>query len=491
MRILASAAVSVPILVGLTWLSIDTPLPNILDVDVIENRSFVPGVNLTDADYDDDDERGEDENEDDIYQHLWPIEVLDAYKQQHSAKALADDPFNRKFALVTYWCPDRAGNVLHNMFATMTWAIITNRTILWYYDNSTNNLQDCEQVMKRAEWLPSFVEWSSKLALNPVPIPIDEKRWLYDDQHQTVIFPQIPDVMNRDKAIYRHGWRHDPINLKEYKTYIRELGTDAKIRAGKLYFLGVDFLFGMLFRETFTIQVGDSPKNNDAIISVALHSRHPVLGDDGSFVDEEKKCLLSLLTPYKRTKDTCSVYLMSDRPKTVDILSQWLVKLNCTPIVANHESSRLGKMTTEHGPWAGQGFLQDLDSASAARTAAVGDINRSSFMLLVELMEYNRRLRAFREGKEEANLHVCHLQNKQLAGYDYGPDTPTFRHHSIRSPLPPVKVLEQYKALHSKQSLQVQPDGRKYAIVFYSCSLKADESLHQFMNGKSILVPSV
>jgi hypothetical protein len=179
---------------------------------------------------------------------------------------------------------------------------------------------------------------------------------------------------------------------------------------------------------------------------------------------------------------------MSDRPKTVELLSQWLVdEFNCTPVVANHDSHEDDSIThTEHGPWAGVGYIQDLASASMARTAAVGDVHRSSFMLLVELMEYERRMEAWRKGKEAdlKDMEICQLQNKRLRGYDYGPGTPRFVHHTKLSPLLPVKVVNQYKTWNSHQSLEDNSEGRKYAVVDYACPLSKnpEHRLHEFSN---------
>jgi hypothetical protein len=131
---------------------------------------------------------------------------------------------------------------------------------------------------------------------------------------------------------------------------------------------------------------------------------------------------------------------MSDRKLTVELLSDWLWKRNCTPVTAAKDSGH--SLSKEHGPWSGVGFVQDLALASAARHAVLGDPARSSFALVNELIEYDRRIEAWRKGRQNpADLLHCRLP---------GPDTaPTFRHHSFLEPLAPVQVMDQYIRQHS------------------------------------------
>lgn len=182
------------------------------------------------------------------------------------------------------------------------------------------------------------------------------------------IFPQVPDVIEKDKSIERNSWRDHPMNLKEYINRIQSMEPDITRRAVSLYDEGVSFLFGLLLREIFEIRILEGED-----------SRHAVNGDDGSFIDEEKECLSKLLAKYYVNSPIdgeltgCHVYLMSDRKSTIDRLSAWVkTEFNCTPVIAVHETSHVQEM--EHGPWSGLGFIEDIASASLARSAAVGDI---------------------------------------------------------------------------------------------------------------------
>jgi hypothetical protein len=291
----------------------------------------------------------------------------------------------------------------------------------------------------------SLDDWADVLNLpEPVPIAIDRNRLQYDQQHQVVLFPQIPDVMWEHKQIFRNQWRDDPYNRREYKHYIHDMGEQARERAGILYHYGPDFLFGMLFRNMFTIKVTvDNPfvnSQSEDTFSLALHSRHTVVGDDGSFLRDEIKCLQKLL-PKDPSSETCVVYLMSDRPTTVRMLTEWLQKHNCTGVSVispsdDHNALSLShpiRIKNEHGPDPGGiGFIQDLDLSSNARSGLIGDTHRSSFMLLAELVAYDRRVDDWKRGKPQAlpgkelRLH-CKLPRRSGTGYNYGPGTPTFR----------------------------------------------------------------
>jgi hypothetical protein len=49
---------------------------------------------------------------------FWPVRMMQQYKRWHSASALETDPGigTRQFAIVYFYCPNRAGNILHNLF---------------------------------------------------------------------------------------------------------------------------------------------------------------------------------------------------------------------------------------------------------------------------------------------------------------------------------------------------------------------------------------
>jgi hypothetical protein len=114
-----------------------------------------------------------------------PLKVFQQYQKWHSAESLEKSPHNRTFAVGYYSCPLQAGNRLHHFFNGLLWAVVTNRTYLWkYFDpetclaspkrsdgrhlfscNATNRVEDCDTILERSAWLPSYDEWAPKLSL--------------------------------------------------------------------------------------------------------------------------------------------------------------------------------------------------------------------------------------------------------------------------------------------------------------------------------------
>ncbi|KAG7371038.1 hypothetical protein IV203_019608 [Nitzschia inconspicua] len=370
----------------------------------------------------------------------------------------------RKFAVAYYWCPQRAGNILHSFFNTVTWAIIHNRTVLWAYQNNKNQESDCQAVLKRADWIPSYEKWKQLLRLpDPIPVSNSPSTWKEDQQHPVVLFPQIPDVLSNDPSIFRKSWDSHPLKSRRSVNYIQQLPTIHRNITEELYMEGQEFLYGMLYTHMFQTQLSTKYKvakpagiptqldeGNETAFTIAIHSRHTVAADDGSFTNKAQLCVETLLERFA-PGDLCRVFVMSDRSKTVALLSEWLTQQKgCSVVTAVHHTG--DGPVQEHGPWAGIGFLEDLDVTALAQHAIIGDFHRSSTALLKELMEYRRVVAAWRNMKTVENLHVCKLPNKRLAGYDYGPGTPTFRHHKYLEPMKPVKILNDYIQRSSKRS---------------------------------------
>jgi hypothetical protein len=421
---------------------------------------------------------------------LEPIQVLKQYQKEHSDQALQEDAITvateRKFLVAYYYGPDRAGNILHNFFNSIIWAVVTNRTVLWeyYVDRPhSNSVQDCEQFLKRNPWLPSYTEWSRKLHL-AAPVPV-RARDMLSTSAQVVLAPQIRDIYPRNDKITRVKWSDDPAHLLQQRPSWSVLwllsgsGRSSVVvseRIRRLYSRGLVFLYGMLFQACFTIAVNITtitagrPKPTDT--SIALHSRHTVAADDGSYINDEIACLQKLLPAKASTP--CWVYLMSDRPKTLELLSAWLLARNCTPVVSsisdistntttpqpratsepttttttishNNHDHASSVLVDEHGPRAGAGFLEDLIMASAARTGFIGVEARqqglparSSTALVLEKIEYDRTVEAVTSSSTSryhpsqlGALQRCALPFRdETKGYTYGPGTPMFRRNA-------------------------------------------------------------
>lgn len=185
-----------------------------------------------------------------------PIHVLQRFIQQHSQATLQSEWLSqeltastnhRKFAVAYYWCPQRAGNILNSFLNTVVWSIIHNRTLFWMYLNTSNQEPDCQAVLRRASWLPSYQEWRDKLHLTEmVPVANSPITWETDQQHPVVLYPQIPDVLYHDKSISRNAWSDHPLNTKQYQNYIKQLPEEFQKTTTDLYEQGKEFLYGML-----------------------------------------------------------------------------------------------------------------------------------------------------------------------------------------------------------------------------------------------------
>jgi hypothetical protein len=101
---------------------------------------------------------------------------------------------------------------------------------------------------------------------------------------------------------------------------------------------------------------------------------------------------------------------MSDRDCTISRLTTWLTNRNISVAVAQHDQHI--DFLSEHGPFAGVGFFQDLALASTARSAIVA-MRRSSSDLLLELVVFNRKMEAWMAGEDAAaaNVEFCNLEN--------------------------------------------------------------------------------
>jgi hypothetical protein len=108
---------------------------------------------------------------------------------------------------------------------------------------------------------------------------------------------------------------------------------------------------------------------------------------------------------------------MSDRPLTVSSLSAFVeTARDCTALTVSH-SKKQRSFRDEHGPHSGDGYFRDLALATSSSQAApphyvgfIGSKDRSSSLLLLELMEYDRRIQAHAKGNSSiGHLPICWL----------------------------------------------------------------------------------
>jgi hypothetical protein len=465
-----------------------------------------------------------------------PLQVIEQYKQWHSVESLLrNDTVGRKYAVAFYQCPFQDGARMHHFFNDFLWAVLTNRTMLWkYYDRKTcnkygkeyapkdcqlsNTVNDCDEILLRAPWIPSYDEWASKLELEePFEFPFrsthpksfvnekfpwndgDEKFNGADDGKK---YPQQVAVFSQNV------WKFGLLEQEEIQNEM--LGTtQARERAKHLYAWGTDFLFGMLHRSAFdfsnSIRASEGTLDKENAVSVAVHSRHIYDEVDGCNMFRETKCLRPIIRSAHGS--SVNVRLMSDRACTISRLTTWLGLRNISLVVAQHDKSKGSRV--EHGPFAGAGYYQDLALAATARSVIVA-MRRSSSDLLLELVVFHRKMDAWRGGEDvmTANVQVCYMDyqynatpsTKQRASVKEKPkrtatsdSTNAKRLGVYRPPVPsynslkdlplPLQVVEQYKRWHSVDNLlRNDTFGRKYAIAFYQCPLQAGNRMHHFFN---------
>jgi len=365
-----------------------------------------------------------------------PLQVLEEYKALHGVEQLqredAKSLRERNYAIVFYSCPLQAGNRLHHYLTGMMWSILTNRTMLYkYWDHETcdqygaefslsicesaNTVAGCDAILSRAPWIPSYDEWKDLLEtsfdrpLEPLELPF------YSTHPTSVVNSRYPWGPGNDESSFGVDVKFQQESLVIFAqtrfkfSFLKDVehrqillhSKWARDTAKKLYSLGTDFMFGALQRYSFdlTEHIRESiPKSdpmslsNSDSYSVALHSRHIDVELDGCDISREIKCMSKLLK-HKDDRKPCRVALMSDRQCTITRLSNWLQDHDCVPEVASHETR--ADYLSEHGPFAGAGFFQDLALASTVRSAFVG-MRRSSSDLVLELIEFNRKMDLWR-----------------------------------------------------------------------------------------------
>jgi len=416
---------------------------------------------------------------DDPRRYPIPLQVMEQYVRQHSASALEKDTLdqfkNRTFAIGFYSCPLQAGNRLHHFFNGVLWSVVTNRTLLWkYWDEETctkydgryyspkicesaNREEDCNQILTRAEWIPSFDDWSGRIkrafgdARDAADLAYELPYFATHHPNASLFnsrFPWGSGDGNDERAFGVDNRTRYPHKVaifpqERFKDAILEVPAvreallhteSARRTATALYSDGPDFLYGMIHRYCFdfspsilsasvpatttptTTVAGknDASKSVPPAYTIALHSRHRYPELDGCNIERETKCLRQILDlREERTPQPCRISVMSDRECTVLRLKTWVEKHGngCAVDVASHQSG--GSFLEEHGPWAGAGYFADLALVSKSRSAFIG-MERSSSDLLLELLEYNRVTSTLKEGGPRhldrlKNLETCFL----------------------------------------------------------------------------------
>ena len=374
----------------------------------------------------------------------------------------------RKFMVGVYSCPLESGNRLHRFMNSLLWAILTNRTLLWRYytydiceieykesdDGDCSHYKDssksdCDGLLELASWVPSWEQWSAKFGFhNATLFPIERaqihRKTGIDKWARPYDLPGISPLLLRTGTQFLP----DPGNILSSRNSTSK--DSAKLLSlpsswDRLYRLvkthGVYFLYGMLFESLFTLRKefwppspGTSMLNETGTHDTYfLHSRHPRVGDDGTYVWPEYKCMEKLLE--NRTRP-CTWYIMSDRQKAIDLLKPKLERnFSCNVQLIDHNSSMSISFSKEHGPYAGAGYWRDWALAIQARTGFISfhmyvrPFVRTSTALMREVIEFRRVLEHFKHYSTDPTkvLLASEGSANTTSTSMEGPDLPIFQ----------------------------------------------------------------
>jgi hypothetical protein len=334
------------------------------------------------------------------------------FQKWHSKNALSmevqqqpqHNSTSRKFIVGYYSCPNQAGNRLHDFWNALIVAIITNRTLLWkYYDQSTclqahkgynplicevaNTEQECAQILTRAPWIPAFDEWAPiLLGINHTQLgPRNPYNHTLDWQNTA----KLTDSERRERLSFktsqfdkvvvqtsREMFLDEQVSKRNMSYELlpgRSIDEGSMGRLKQLYSEGPDFLYGMLFHDTFQLRPElQAPEYSSSAvrlqrtktnITIAMHTRHTSKSFEGRKMSlEEKNCVHKVLNQTRGSNRNngeigCTFYLMSDRQLALDRLKKYVVrKTGCTTVIVSHAEG--SGSTSEHGPFAGLGFFQ-------------------------------------------------------------------------------------------------------------------------------------
>lgn len=343
---------------------------------------------------------------------LEPERVFQEWKAQHSVNALRTDPYNRRFHLAEVSCPERAGNLLNYFTYDLVLAMLTNRTVLWrYHDGLRDNPeQACDEILRVAPWIPSYEEFWQEHGLPEEPTEsvqgLRPDKWLqtYYDKHaqdDNSVQPLIPHttklvhitlLSKYFNTIHPEMWSHDlvlndPLTRRAFSKML-DLDNDAHEIIPRLYDKGHAFLRGMLFNDAIFLKQHlidsvqsylQTTNNDDNDVTIGIHARHKKAEEDGSDITDQLNCLESMLLLLRKEDNrgetkNCTVFIMADRPKSLQALANVSFNLGCKPVVVKnveHDLQDAKYRQKEHGAFSGQGFFRDFLVTSQARSGFI------------------------------------------------------------------------------------------------------------------------
>jgi hypothetical protein len=329
------------------------------------------------------------------------------------------------FIVGTYSCPLEAGNRLHKFMNSLIWAVTTRRFFLWRYfdetacreeeaelatgtcDSFLNTREDCADILQLSDWVPSWDEWSVKLNLTHEPTvracgigtrDHDGLAFALDEQDDKPRLLRVGQQLNLETAVVLGN----PNNLYGKRLLVKKSSQSIALQ---LFKQGNYFTYGMLFESLFALHPSLLP-SSDLVETVQeadsyfIHSRHPPSRGDASEISLELLCMERLLLNRLHPQDPCKVVIMTDREVTKPLLARALQETyNCTALSANTTQGS-ASFRTEHGPFAGRGYFEDLALVMQTRTGFLAPHKalrsgigiRTSSGLPREIVEFRRVL---------------------------------------------------------------------------------------------------
>lgn len=323
-------------------------------------------------------------------------EDIDVYVSQHGRQAVFNDAdiCNRKFVLANYACPYMVGRNMHEFLNAFIGAYTLNRTLIWQFcprkPCSVDDEESCSKYLTRSPWIVSIHEIESHYKNHNCRNIIDRNHQLIDFSRRHWADRKLAccglDRLNETLINFGVFFdRHEMFHL----TYpFARLNRTAFSRAQRIFSLGEDAAYGLMFRTAFTFTKSVISKNADAFavanptlastgsrasssedtLMIGLHLRHSSNSEAGTRDSGEIKCLEHVLKQ-ARERDalrganrTCVILLASDRAQAVERTRDKVKSYGCLTVTTNHSS--IHTSYGEHGPYWGEIAMLDMELLS-------------------------------------------------------------------------------------------------------------------------------
>jgi len=331
------------------------------------------------------------------------ISALRTYQEQHSLEHINDsttDPdfCNRRFAVVTYACPQMVGNRMHEFLNGYIGAFVSNRTMLWQFCTrkpcQLDNEDDCNQVLERFPWISSAWKFRQLWKHNKceksgevVESLPPRFRYMADEVSMCCGLDEMENsVISFGTNDAHEFYGVSPPNAR--------LTADGKLRAKLLFEHGENFGYGVLFRTAFRYRNNIIENNDRDLLAGGLSLRHTgatntitqTLTETETSTDTPRPFVIGVHLRHTGNEEEknvdgwginctnrvlremnvagpCVVLLASDRNETIQ---KWYNSdlIRCKIITSSHDKHH--QAWSEHGPFTGVIAMRDIELVSRA-----------------------------------------------------------------------------------------------------------------------------